>query len=292
MGWLKLHVDCAAAQVEDAAELLQRFGAESVSIAPLTAEPVFGGAADTAQYWQGNRVSALYPPGVEPDIVLACLRNRIGVSAIHAHGIEAVGEIDWQGRLHDSTGARLYGNRLCICPGWSEPLPAEHLLMLDPGLAFGSGTHATTRLCLEWLVQAGLDGVLLIDYGCGSGVLGLAACLLGARQVDAVDTDALALAATAANAARNGLSERLRVHGGAAPVLQPADVLIANILLDTLVDCAPRFAALVRPGGRIALSGLLETQVDECCDAYRPWFNMSGPQFDGEWALLHGRRKP
>jgi ribosomal protein L11 methyltransferase len=289
--WLQFWFECGAEQVEPAAALLEIAGADSVSVTPVDGPPRFGDGSVAETYWQRSRVTALLSPDVDVDILIACLRNRIGTGRILAHGNAPLEDADWVAAGIAGHTARMFGGRLCVCPSWAEPLPAPFLLTLDPGLAFGTGSHATTALCLEWLAAQDLEDCQVIDYGCGSGVLGLAAARLGARLVESVDIDEQALAATADNARRNGLADRVRVHGPDPAPATPADVLVANILLGPLQDLAARFAALVRPGGRIAMSGLLATQAEECALAYSPWFHLEAPVFRDEWALLEGSRR-
>jgi len=291
VSWLRLYLHCSASSVAAAADLLERFGAESISISPVSGEPIFAGADDCGEFWRSSRLDALFAPDAELDIIIACLRNRIGTQNLSAHGVELLGDCDWDANARSNAGPSLYGDhRLCICPSWAQPLRADHVLVLDPGLAFGTGGHATTRLCLEWLVRTDPSGSTVIDYGCGSGVLGLAAARLGARAVYAVDIDPQAVSATRANAERNGLQDRVQASLAEAAALPEADILIANILLKTLLGLAGSLSRLLRPGGRIAVSGVLAVQVELCLGAYRPWFKMAAPQFNGEWALLHGVR--
>ena len=200
-----------------------------------------------------------------------------------------------------------FGRRRWVCPGGQRP-PASAftdqargvteepvLLELDPGLAFGTGTHATTAMCLEWLESGAarwLDGADLIDYGCGSGILAIAAVRLGARHALGMDIDPQALLATRENAARNGVADRVtttdeRTCGGAI-----VDVLVANILAGPLVELAPLLAGRVRSGGHLAVSGLLLEQVAAVVAAYRPWFDLELATAREDWALLAGRRRP
>jgi len=158
---------------------------------------------------------------------------------------------------------------------------------LDPGLAFGTGTHATTALCLTWLESNNLTGRVLVDYGCGSGILGIAALKLGARRVHAIDIDAQAQIATRSNAARNGVSDRLTFD---APQPGTVDVLVANILAGPLVDLAASLQGLMLPRSELALSGILLDQVDTVTAAYRPWFDIGLTGSRDGWALLSGRR--
>lgn len=274
-----------------ASELLERLGADSVSVSPLSSESIFADANTAGDFWRTNRVSALFAADVELDIVIACLRNGIGTGNILDHGVEPVSDRDWVAEAHSGTGAIFFRDQLCICPSWVRPPADRPSLILDPGLAFGTGAHASTRMCLEWLLGAAPRGKTVIDYGCGSGVLGLTAALLGARRVQAVDIDPQACIAAAANAERNLLAGNIQILSpGATTALQPSDILVANIVLNALLDLADAFSGLVRPGGRIALAGILAVQAEECLGAYHRCFKMAAPVFDGEWALLHGER--
>jgi ribosomal protein L11 methyltransferase len=167
------------------------------------------------------------------------------------------------------------------------PAGEATVVWLDPGLAFGTGTHPTTALCLEWLDSAALHALDVIDYGCGSGILAIAAAKLGAGKVTAVDIDPQALSATRDNAVRNGVSDRIVTRTPAEP-LDPADVLLANILSEPLIALAERFASLVRPGGRLVLSGILVSQAEAVTVAYRPWFDIAPFATRDSWVCLYG----
>ena len=173
----------------------------------------------------------------------------------------------------------------------STGAPEAIRIELDPGLAFGTGTHPTTALCLEWLDSRDIAGRQVVDYGCGSGILGIAAAKLGAGSVLAMDIDPQALIATRENAERNGVSDRIAVTGDPQLAAGSADVLLANILAGPLVELAPRFAAALVPGGRLALSGLLPEQADAVTGAYRPWFHIETTTTRDGWVLLGARRQ-
>lgn len=290
MGWLRLTVSTDAAHAGAIAEMLERFGAVSLSYVPLTKEPLFDEGAQSGALWRETGLIALLDESVDLDILMACLRNQVGAEHIHSHHVAPLQDEAWSERHKAAHGPLVYAGRLCVCPSWCDP-PAHvsTVIRLDPGLAFGTGSHPTTSLCLEWLANADLSGMRVIDYGCGSGILGLSAAALGAMTVQAVDIDDQALAAATANAASNGLAGRIRVsrpeglEGG-------ADVLLANILLGPLLELTERFSELLVPGGRVVLSGLLAHQAEECLAAYRPWFKMEAPRFNNEWAALCGAR--
>lgn len=291
MGLLRLTVSTDAAHVEAVGELLEQFGAASLSYAPVTGEAIFDTGGE-AVFWEHTAVTALLDEDADLDILIACLRNRAGDGNIHACHIAPLQDEDWMARQRRDHGPLVYGDSLCICPTWSTPPEqATHVIRLDPGLAFGSGSHPTTRLCLEWLARADLQDRFVIDYGCGSGILGLAALALGAARVSAVDIDDQAVVAARDNAGRNGFSGRLDAGRPAALAGGGADILLANILLGPLLDLAPRFGELVGPGGRLVLSGLLAQQAQECLAAYQPWFKMEAPRFNQEWAMICGTRR-
>lgn len=289
MAWLRMLFDCGPAQVDAAADLLEQFGASSVSIVPLAGD-LFADAPGNAAYWPSNRLAALLAPDTNLDILLACLRNRVGPGNIRNATFEPVPDRNWTAEYRAAHGPIRYGDRLCICPSWAQPAADEHVVFLDPGLAFGTGSHSTTALCLDWLARTDLRGLDVIDYGCGSGVLAMSAAALGAGTVHAVDVDPEAVAVARDNVAGNRLGRQVRVSLCGDVDLPAADILVANILLQPLVELAPKFSTLVKPRGRIALSGLLATQVNECAAAYGSWFEFTEPGFRDEWALLLGER--
>ncbi len=284
-------MDCARADVEPLMQFLDRLGAESISIVAREDIALYSDDPAALEYWRQSRLQALFPIDAEPDILIACLRNRLGMARAGSLRIDELADRDWSLSGRAGLEPMLFGDRLCVCPSWVAAPPGRRVLTLDPGLGFGTGSHPTTSLCLDWLASRDLRGCVLIDYGCGSGILGLSATLLGAAEVWLVDIDAQALAASRVNAERNRLLDRVHfLLPGALPD-RPADLLVANILLNPLLDLAPRSARLVRPGGALALSGLLSTQAGDCLAAYDPWFSMGGMTFRNEWALVQGQRR-
>ena len=293
MAWLQLTLESDRQEAGQLADVLERYGAISVSLSALSNDGIFGQApAEAPRLWERTRVVALLHPDTDLDTLLVCLRDNVGGGNIHRHRIESLEDRDWVSEYQQNNGPRFFGDRLCISPSWCRPpANAGTTLILDPGLAFGTGSHETTTLCLEWLASTSLDGATVIDYGCGSGILALASILLGAGQACAIDIDPQALQATQRNASLNDIDERLIIAGPDEIALPPADVLLANILLNPLQELASCFAGLVKPGGRLVLSGMLAHQVDECLAAYAAWFNMQSPVFSREWARLQGTRK-
>lgn len=292
MGWLRLTVSSDASRIEAIGAMLEQFGAFSLSYVPMAGEPRFDEGDGEGVFWEETAIMALLDADTDLDILIACLRNRFGDGHIRSCHVAPLRDEEWTERHKQEHGPMIYSGRLCVCPSWTEPPPGiAHLIRLDPGLAFGTGSHPTTRLCLEWLATRDLRGKRVIDYGCGSGILGLAALAMGAAHVHAVDTDTRALAVARDNAARNRLAGGISIAAPEAVAGVQADVLLANILLNPLLELAQPFAERVRPGGDLVLSGLLAQQAGDCLAAYQPWFKMEAPRFANEWAMLCGSRR-
>lgn len=292
MAWLRLTITSYSEYIEPLSELLENFGALALSFVPETDEQIFADGPGAPALWKKTSVIALLDRDTDLDILLACIRNRVGTDHIIHYHIESLADREWSECHKSGHGAMAFGGKLCICPSWDNaPEDVTCLIRLDPGLAFGTGSHPTTALCLEWLVAADLQDKRVIDYGCGSGILALAAASLGAACSCAVDIDPQALMATRRNAENNRLATRIRTSTPDQIGCEPADILVANILLNPLLGLVDVFASLVRPGGKLLLSGILAVQVEECLAAYNRWFMMNEPVFREEWALLDGERR-
>ncbi|NND60076.1 MAG: 50S ribosomal protein L11 methyltransferase [Gammaproteobacteria bacterium] len=288
MAWQQLTLEIHASDAERVEALLTSLGAVSICLQDAADQPLLEPAPGETPLWTHPRLSALFDEAVDRDAVSRMLASEGLGEASWAELVEREWERVW---LDDFEPMR-FGKSLWVCPGDTQPpVPAKTIIALDPGLAFGTGRHATTALCLEWLEQANLDDCAVIDYGCGSGILAIAAALLGARDVAAIDIDEQALIATADNAGRNAVDKVITVATPSAPLPQPADVLIANILAQPLVELAPLFARLVRPGGWLVLSGLLDDQPSWVSPAYTGDFTMDPPTCRAGWARLTGIRK-
>jgi ribosomal protein L11 methyltransferase len=264
-------------------------GALSVTLTDAADNPVLEPAPGATPLWPTIRLSALFPEQ-DPQRVAALLTTFLD-EPLPLHRFEEVRDRPWEREWLKDFRPMRFGKRLWVCPH-GAPAPDEDAVVvwLDPGLAFGTGSHPSTRLCLEWLDAAQPNGSEVIDYGCGSGILSIAALRLGARSVVAVDIDPQALIATHDNAARNDVAERVVTCPPEAPIA-PADILLANILSEPLLELAPRFAALVRPGGRLVLAGLIVSQAGSVTLAYRPWFDIRPSGAHEDWVCLEGVRR-
>jgi ribosomal protein L11 methyltransferase len=276
------------ARAEDACT---RLGAIAISLADAGDEPLLEPAPGATPIWHEVRLRALFPETPEPGLLAATLEAVLGLPAA-AIRIEHLADRAWEREWLKDFRPMRFGRRLWVCPAGQRPAgTAAVVLELDPGLAFGTGTHATTALCLEWLDARSLAGLTALDYGCGSGILALAALKLGAAAACAFDIDPQALLATRENALKNDLSGQIAVLSEADSIAGPFDLVLANILAQPLIELAPRLAAHSRPGGALILSGLLELHGVEVAQAYRPWFDIETVAERDGWILLAGRRR-
>lgn len=281
-----LEAGAVAVQAEDA-------DADSPDEQALFGEP---GHTPREVAWQRTRLAAMVADDAACDALLAEAGSAVGRPAPTDYALRDVLEQDWVQATQAQFEPIPVGQRLLITPSWHLGEPADRrahaperiTIEMDPGLAFGTGSHPTTRLCLEWLDTNLRSGAGVIDYGCGSGILAIAAARLGARGVVAIDIDPQALAATRDNAQRNGVSIDVRAAGGALP--EPSDVVLANILSNPLKLLAPMLSSLVAPGGSLVLSGVLVRQAEEVVACYPPELRMSMAAERDGWACLVGRR--
>jgi ribosomal protein L11 methyltransferase len=275
------HVDAALLEI----------GALSITLVDRGDEPVLEPKPGEIQLWRDTLVRALFDEHSEPLGTLQRLADQLGAHITETARLRAVKDEAWERVWLKDLKPMRFGARLWVCPTEADAPqdPEAVVVRLDPGLAFGTGSHPTTALCLQILESLPLGGQTLIDYGCGSGILGIAALKLGAAQVLAVDIDAQALLATRANAVRNGVASRLRVADAHA-VLEPAHCVVANILAGPLVELAPRLTAACKAGGCLILSGLLRTQAYEVRAAYSAGFAMVRTIERDEWCCICARR--
>ncbi|MBM4218762.1 MAG: 50S ribosomal protein L11 methyltransferase [Gammaproteobacteria bacterium] len=291
MPFHQLVIELPGRELAPAEDACRRLGAMAVTLADAGDEPLLEPAPGETPLWQSVRLRAIFPVSIEPKIAAATLEAVLGLPP-GAIGIEFLADRAWEREWLKDFRPMRFGRQLWVCPAGQRPATrAAVVLELDPGLAFGTGTHPTTALCLEWLDGAIRGGEHVLDYGCGSGILALAALKLGAGCATAFDIDPQALRATRENAAKNGLADRIFIPVSAADIAGRFDVVLANILSGPLIGLAPELSARAEPGGQLVLAGLLSPQAGEVAQAYRPWFDI-GPAAEREgWILLAGRRR-
>lgn len=295
MSWLSVSLDIEERLVEPLGDALLTAGAVSVDVADADAgapheKPLFGEPGAKPPWgWPHSRISALLAPEANPAAIVAAACAQLGIAAPPYH-VERVPERDWVTATREQYLPVRISSRLWIVPSWhSAPDPDAVNVVLDPGLAFGTGSHPTTRLCLRWLERVVRGGEFVIDYGCGSGVLAITALRLGAARATGVDIDEQALLAARRNAMQNQVE--VSFQDAAEAIGPPAHIVVANILAHPLIVLAPVLARLTRPGGRLALAGLLRSQADEVCAAYRAWFDIAVGEEEEDWTLLSGVRR-
>jgi ribosomal protein L11 methyltransferase len=291
MPWLQLKLITNREQTSALEDALLGSGAVSVTLEDNADQPILEPALGETPLWDQVRITGLFDAEVNTADVNRKLEQRYR-RALPEHKWELLEDKDWEREWMSNYHAIRCGERLWICPSWQQPPEPDKVnLMLDPGLAFGTGTHPTTFLCMQWIDQQDMTGLQVVDYGCGSGILGIAALLLGANKVIGVDIDPQALLATTENARRNHLPE------DAMPVYLPkqcpkisADIMLANILAGPLAELAPALCDMTRVGGKICLSGILAPQAEAVMAAYRPWIDFDPVAHQEEWVRLTGTR--
>ncbi len=293
MTWQKLTLFLPQHLIESIENQLIEAGSLAVTMESAQEEELFEPPLGTTPLWQQTRISGLFQPDINLQQVLAEIAAAVQPHVIAHYQIENLNDQDWQKVCTDSFQPLCFADRLWVYPSWQQP-PDSNLpgVMLDPGLAFGTGAHPTTALCLEWLAQHIKPGQDIIDYGCGSGILAIAAAKLGARQVWAVDNDPQAIEATRENANRNGIPEgqlqTLLADSAHSLVIETVDSVIANILANPLISLAPFLADKVKSGGNIVLSGILINQAQKVTEAYQSWFSLEKPVVQEAWVRLVG----
>jgi len=291
MPWLQSHLTVDKTQVPLIELLFDNLGALSVTLEDAADEAMLEPGPGETPLWSATCVSALFHGNTDADGLRMAINQALNAETSRRLSLEVLEDREWERAWLDNFKPMRFGQRLWICPtGMTVDAPEAVVVSLDPGLAFGTGTHPTTALCLQWLDGADLDGKTVIDFGCGSGVLAIAALKLGATRVVAIDHDPQALLAARSNAELNGVAERLTVQGSNAPPPASADVVLANILANVLVDLAPRIEPLVGPKGQLVMSGILEDQVPGVVAAYSGHLDFAPAVLQDGWARLDGHR--
>jgi ribosomal protein L11 methyltransferase len=290
--WKQIAIQTRSEDCAELESLLLDQGALSITLLDDKDQPIFQKEPGATPLWDSVKLVSLFAEEQDLNPLVALLRFQPAVLNRDEIAVEEVVDQDWERSWMDNFQAMQFGEKLWICPSWQEPPdPAAVNIMLDPGLAFGSGTHATTTLCLRWLANTPMAGKEVVDYGCGSGVLGIAAALLGAGRVHAVDNDSQAIAATVDNSHRNNIaSGQLTAYLPDALPAVKADILLANILAEPLHELADHLAELVKPGGKLVLSGILLDQAEALVASYSRWFDMDRQVTEGDWVRLTGTR--
>lgn len=297
MSWIQITVAVERASAPLVEAAMETAGALAVTLRDAGDDAQLEPPPGAAPLWSGVRITALF--GNDPDsrARVEALAAALGRQSETGASIETVEDRPWERVWLDEFRPSRFGHRLWVCPqGQPAPDPNGVIVDLDPGLAFGTGHHPTTALCLEWLDGADLGGRTLLDFGCGSGILAIAALKLGAARAIALDHDPQAIEATLANAAANGVADRL--SAGLPEDLTtlaeglPADLVVANILAGPLVELAPTLLGLLRPGGALTLSGVLADQVAMVCAAYADALTLEPVRIREDWALISGTKGP
>lgn len=294
MGWQSVRIVTPGAQAEKLADTLLDFGALSVGVEDANegteqSQLIVGEPGAANAVWHESVVAALFDEDTAIDAVLQDVAGALSTDPFRSVIVERVHERDWVRETQAQFQPIQVTRRLWVIPSWhAVPVEAEIPLLLDPGLAFGTGTHPTTQLVLAWLESMVGGGETVLDYGCGSGILAIAAMKLGASQAIGVDIDPQAVETSRANARVNGIDASFCTADQALP--DCADVIVANILANPLIMLAPILAAHAKPGARLALSGVLDTQADAVISAYGPWFDLARTGMAEGWVCLSGSR--
>ena len=293
MAWQQWRLEIEPAKQEVVEAILLEYGAVSITLESAANEQVLEPDPGEVKLWQRLQLVALFEQDADRDKLVKEIATHPLWPGVIRSRWEALEEQVWERAWMVDYEPMRFGKRLWICPSWAEPPEPEAInLMLDPGLAFGSGTHATTALCLEFLDRVICGDEEVIDYGCGSGILSLAALKLGARHVTGIDHDPQAIIASGDNLMTNNIDpEKLTVCLPEEFKPISADIVVANILAETLIGLVDKIVNLIQPGAWLAMSGILESQADQVETIYSPWIEFEKPHIQDEWVLLSGRRK-
>ncbi len=292
MAWVQIRINSTKKNAEIISDELMELGCPSVTFVDAKDTPIYEPKLGEVTLWADTTVIGLFDASVDMQAITEHLAQMPILQENFVCKVEQLEDKDWEREWMDNFHPIQFGERLWICPSWRDiPDPSAVNVLLDPGLAFGTGTHNTTALCLRWLDSLDLSGKTVVDFGCGSGILGIAALKLGAKRVIGIDIDPQALEASRDNAERNGVADQLEVY---LPEDQPefeADILVANILAQPLRELHHVILGLLKSGGEFALSGILEEQVTSVEDIYRQYAELETSQQDGEWMRVAGKKR-
>jgi len=296
MAWRQFVMNLDAMDAEVVEEIFERFGASSVTLTDAGDDPVLEPGPGETPLWADTTITGLFTSDINLQPLRDALVTELNLTALPAHRTEDLEDRVWEREWLKDFGPMQFGRRLWIYPaGCTVPESEAVVVHLDPGLAFGTGTHATTALCLEWLDGLTLEGKTMLDYGCGSGILAIAGLKLGCASAVGMDIDPQAVIATRQNASDNDVAGNLRIFGTPAEIQGDFDVVVANILAGPLVQFAESITLTLRGSGMLALSGVLCEQAGDVMAAYEPWIDFDEPVFkeqDGQiWSRLTGKRR-
>ncbi len=294
MAWWQFTLKCQAEEVEAIETLLQDLDSICVSLSDAANQPLYEPLPGENPIWQNAQICATFDGDRDPEVIRQQLQLGLPATVAPSLRQDQLAQQDWKEVYQQHFQPIQCAADFWIVPSWCEPPdPSATIVQLDPGMAFGTGGHATTALCLRWLANCGLEGKTVIDYGCGSGILAIAADKLKATRIQAVDIDPQAVSACCENMKRNAItSDHFEVGMVDEIELKPADLLIANILARPLMNLAPKFATLVSEGGQILLSGILDSQLEAIRLCYQDYFSLAPETSRAEWVCVSGRRLP
>jgi ribosomal protein L11 methyltransferase len=291
MPWIQLKIHAKAEYAEQIGDMLSANGAQAVSFFDAKDSPIYEPKPGEIIMWPDTQVVGLYDAEHDMQKVIDRLSKAKVFRKEFIYKLDQLEDKDWVREWMDNFHPMQFGKRLWVCPSWCDvPDPQAVNVMLDPGLAFGTGTHQTTALCLKWLDGLQLDNTTVVDFGCGSGILGIAALKLGANRLIGIDLDPQALLASQDNANRNQVGDKIELY---LPQYQPkleADVVLANILAGPLRELREVISGYCRAGGKLVLSGILKNQAEDVALAYSQEFIMDPIVIDGEWARVSGTK--
>ena len=291
MAWIQIRLNSTNERAEAISDFLEELGSVSVTFMDSQDTPIFEPLPGETRLWGNTDVIALFDAETDLAPILTALQGSHLLEQGFAYKIEQIEDKDWEREWMDNFHPMKFGKRLWICPSWREiPEPDAVNVMLDPGLAFGTGTHPTTALCLEWLDSLDLEGKTMIDFGCGSGILAIAALKLGAKSAVGIDIDPQAILASRNNAEANGVADRLQLFlSDDKPANLKADVVVANILAGPLKELYPIISQLPKAQGNLGLSGILASQAQSVCEAYAQTFELEPVVEREEWCRITGK---
>lgn len=292
MAWHQISVASDKATASDISDFFSELGAVSVTFMSAESKPVYEPDIGETRIWEQTKTIALFELDASPEIVKTLLLQKFTEKTVHRWHAEILQDQTWERAWMEHFQPMQFADRLWVYPsGQEQSIPGTVSLILDPGLAFGSGTHPTTALCLEWLAEHDVTGKTVIDFGCGSGILAVAAVLLGAKEAHAIDIDPQALTATQDNAQKNGVESQIKTYLPEEFIHFEAGIVLANILAKPLIELFGNISSLVQAQGQLVLSGILKEQANSVSTAYQAEFAMSTAVIQGDWCRLDGLKK-